>query len=135
MLKIKLEDTGKKSIGYLAIFLSLVYIFASLGKIDWVVWIAFGAGIFLSFFLLSQAGVSSYLKRKGWRSISANDFVIGLTVFISGVVFLNSIFLFGVVRNRIPEAVLTFTTSIGVTSGLIAGILALIFVFTSKPKA
>jgi len=135
MIKMKLEESGRKLFGLWVVFLAVIYIFANLGKISWVLWIAVGSGLFLSVFLWGQVGATSYLKKKGWKSVSASDFVVWVTMFVSGVVFVNSLTLIPIIGSSVPQSILTFTRGIGITTGLIAGILALIFAFSNKPRA
>src|SRR3990167_580386 len=134
----KLFDVEKKTQSWLGAFilvLSLIYVFASLGKLDWVVWIAIAFGVFLSILLISEGGVYSYWKSKGYRKIDSGDFLVWMTMFVSGVVFLNSIALIGVVKDWFPDAVLNFLSIVGVTSGIIAGLLGAVYVLVPKPKA
>ena len=133
-MKFDVEKKTQVWLGALILVLSLIYVFASLGKIDWVIWIAVTFGIFLSIFLFSEGGVYEYWRNKGYKKISANDFLVWMTMFVSGVVFLNSIALMGVVRDWLPDTVLSFLSVVGVTSGIIAGTLGAIYVIIPKPK-
>ena len=131
-------DIEKKTqgwLGALVLVLSLVYIFASLGKIDWVLWIAVIFGVFLSIFLFIEGGVYHYWKSKGYKKVDAGDFLVWLTMFVSGAIFLNSMSFVGVIGDRMPEVVLSFLSMIGVVTGIIGGILGAIYVIVPKPKA
>ena len=134
----KIFDVEKKSqvwLGLLVLVSSIIYILASLGRADWTVWMALVFGVFLSGFLIFEGGVYHYWKSKGYKHIGMSDFVVYLTMFVAGAVFLNSIALMGVVRDWLPDAVLSFLSTIGVTTGIIAGILGIIYVLIPKPKA
>lgn len=135
MLKLKLEDSGRKWFGLWVLFLAIIYVLASLGKISWVQWIAVGSGIFLSLFVIGQAGVWDYLRQKRYKSIGFGDIMVWIALFFAGVLFLNSIFLIPFIGTTAPSWIVNFTTGIGVTAGIIVGLLAIFFAFTPKPKA
>lgn len=135
MFKLKLEDSGRKLFGLWVVFLAVIYILASFGRIEWLQWVAVGSGILLSLFVFGQAGTLDYFRQKKYKNIGTGDFVVWISSFFAGVVFLNSLFLIQMIRNLAPAGLLNFTTAIGVTSGVIVSILALIFAFSSKPKA
>lgn len=131
-------DVEKKTqvwLGSLILVLSLVYVFASLGRIDWVLWVAVIFGLFLSVFLFIEGGIYDYWRRKAYKQISANDFLVWLTMFTSAVVLINTLALVPILQDKIPEVVLNFVRPIGITTGVIAGILGAIYVIVPKPKA
>lgn len=134
-MKFDIEKKTQVWLGALILVLSLVWVFASLGRTDFVIWIALIFGIFLSIFLFIEGGVYEYWRSKGYRKIEANDFLVWLTMFVSGAVFLNSIAFIGVVRNVIPDAVLGFLSGVGVITGVIGGTLGAIYILVPKPKA
>jgi hypothetical protein len=131
----KTEKKTQSWLGYLILVLSLIYVLTSLGKVDWIIWFAVAFGVFLSIFLLIEGGVYDYWRSKGYKEVTAHDFLVWLTMFVAGAVFLNSIALISVIKDMIPSSVLGFLSTIGVTTAVIAGILGMIYIIVPKPKS
>jgi hypothetical protein len=130
-----IEKGSQFWLGLFILASSIVYTLSSLGRADWVVWMSVVFGIVLSMFLVSEGGVYSYWKSKGYKRVSANDLIIWVTMFVAGCVFLNSIALIAVVKDYFPLMVLDFLSKIGIATGIIAGILGIVYIFIPKPKA
>lgn len=135
MLKLKLEKSGAKMLGIWVLFLAVIFILSSFGKIDWILWIAVGSGILLSLFVLAQVGTYSYFKRKGYKQVSMGDFVVLGATFFSAVVLINSLVLIPLIGNIVPGFLSDFTTGMRVVSGVVVAGLAIFLTFTPKPKA
>lgn len=132
LFKPKLEKKSQFWLGLLVVVLSLVYIFSTLGRTTWTNWIAFLFGVFLAIFLFVEGGITNYFKSKSYRSLGFGDLVVFLTIFSGAIVLLNSILIFRSIRAVAPEWLIGFTTATGVTTGVIAGILGIVFVFTAR---
>ena len=132
---LNVEKKSQVWLGWLIVLLSVIYGLSSLGKVEWLVWIAVIFGIFLSIFLVIEGGIRDYLRSKGWRKIDSSDFLVWFTMFVAGAIFLNSIALIGVVRSWMPMIVLSFLSTIGIVTSVIGAILGIMYVFVPKPKA
>lgn len=131
----KVERGSSVWLGWLIILLSVVYGLASLGRLNWIVWVAMIFGVFLSIFLFIEGGIRDYWRSKGYKSLDSSDFLVWLTMFVSGAIFLNSIALIGVIRDLMPDVVLGFLSTIGVITAVIGAILGVMYVLVPKPKA
>lgn len=130
-----IEKRSQAILGWLIVLLSVIYGLASLGKVEWIVWVAIVFGVFLSMFLFIEGGIYSYWKKGGYRHVDSGDFLVWVTMFVSGAIFINSIALIGVVRDWLPEMVLSFLATIGLIVAVIGSILGVMYALVPKPKA
>ena len=124
----QIEKRTSMFMGAFIVVLAVVYILATLGKTDFVTWIAIIFGFFLAGFLAIQSGILTYFERKEFRKIGFGDLIVLLTVIFAAGVFLNTLLLIEVVKNVSPEWLISFAKTIGVTVGVGAGILGIIHV-------
>jgi len=130
----KIEKRTSMWMGALIIVLALVYILTTLGKTDWVSWIAIIFGFFLAGFLFVQSGIFTYFKRDEYKKISVGDIIVWLTIIFAAGVLLNTFLLIESLNNIAPEWLLSFATTIGVTVGIGAGILGIVHVIFPRFK-
>lgn len=131
----KFEKSTQNYLGWLVVVLSAIYALATLGRVDFVLWIAFAVGMFLTILLWVEAGITTYFKNSGYKKITGADFLVWITAFVSGVLFINTLALIPVIRDAMPQAILNFAKGIGVSVAVIAVILGIFYAFTGKPKA
>ena len=116
------------------LFMSLVYIFVSLGKATWINYIAIGWGLFLSIFLFLQAGIAEYFREKAYRRIGVGDIIVWLTIIVETGVFVNNLLLFSGVQNQAPTWLISFARTTGITTGVTAGVLAVVHLLFGRFK-
>ena len=131
---IKVEKKSQFWIGLLVLILSVLYVFSTLGRADLAVYVSIIFGYFLTIFLIVEAGVVDYFIKKEYRKVNFSDFVIWLTTITAGAILVNTTLLFQKLNDLSPEWLLTFSSTTGVIVGVTAGILAIIFMVTSKFK-
>lgn len=123
-------------IGLFILAMSVVYVLVTLGKTDWVRWIAVIWGFFLVGLLLFEAGVIEYFRQKKYKNIGPNDILVWITIIVAAILFTNSILLLNIIPlTSVPEALLSFLTTSGVIVGVTAGVLGVFYIFTGKVAA
>jgi len=130
----KIEKRTSMWMGAFIIVLAIVYILTTLGKTDWVSWIAIIFGFFLVVFLFIQSGILIYFNKEEYRKIGIGDVVVWLTVIFAAGVFINTLLLIQIIKNVTPLWVISFATTIGVTVGIGAGILGIVHVIFPRFK-
>jgi len=131
------KNTEKKTSLWMGIFvlvMSLVYILVSLGKTDWIKWIALIWGFFIAGFLFIQSGIVTYFRKKDYRKIGFGDVVVWITVGVAFIVTINSLLLIGILNNSAPTWLKSFSSMTGVVVGSLAGILAIVHMIMPRFK-
>lgn len=106
--------------------LSLLYLFVTMGKAEWTIYIASISGIILSGTLLVQAHLLAWIRTKSYMHIGFGDFVVIGTTLFAVVIFMNSLLLIQQIGNIVPTYLFNFTKSVGITGavgGIILGII------------
>jgi len=134
MVKPNIEKKTAMWFGLLVVLLSVIYIFVTLGKTDWVRWIAVVWGFFLTGLLLIEAGVVTYFKNKDWRKFSMGDMVVIGSVVFATVIGINTLLLIGNLKQTSPLWLVNFTSTTGVISGIGGAILGIIHIFYPRFK-
>lgn len=129
---VNIEKRSSLWLGLLVIVLSIVFIFASVGRTDLTVWIAVIFGFFLSGFLFIEAGIFTYFQKKDFRKFGFGDIVVFLTVGVAVGVFLNTLLLTNFVSASPPEWLVNFATTTGVTVGSLAGVLGIVHIVAPR---
>jgi hypothetical protein len=101
--------------------LSLLYLFVTMGKAEWTIYIASTAGVILSLTLLIQAHILTYIRTKSYMHIGFGDFVVIGTTLFAVVIFMNSLLLIQQIGNIVPTYLFNFTKSVGII-GAVGGI-------------
>lgn len=127
------EKGSEKWFGALVLLLSLMLIFTSLGKTNWLIYISGIFSIILGIFLWTEGGIRDYLKRKGYKHIDGNDVIIWMAFIFGTFLILNGITLF--LGNLASGWFFDFIRTSGVIGGLISGILSIFLLLTPRPKA
>ena len=131
------DNIGKKTSRWVSAFLLvmfIIYILVSLGKTDWIIWIAVIFGFFITGFLILQAGLVEYFRKKEYREIGIGDFIVFLSVAVAVAVFMNSLLLINIIKEQTPQAIITFATSTGVFVGIVGGILSIVHLIMPRFK-
>lgn len=131
---LNIENKTKWILTSIVVVAFLTYIFTTLGRTEWIVWLSVVFGVLLGLFLYSETAVLSYIKSKAYRKLDAGDILVWLGAVFGTAVILNSVFLINAVRNFAPEPLLNFLSGVGVVVGVVAGILALLLLWLPKPK-
>jgi hypothetical protein len=130
---IKVEKGSEKWFGITIILLSIMLVFTSLGRTDLLVWISAIFSIIVGIFLYREGGIRTWLMKKGYKSITASDFIV-ISSFIFGTfVILNGILL--VFAKSHSGWFVSFIRGNGVIGGIITAILGIFLILTPKPKA
>jgi hypothetical protein len=132
---IKVEKGSGRWFGVTILILSVLLILSSLGKVDWIQWMAVVFSIILGIFCWREGGVRDYLKSKGYKKVDANDIIVWLSFIFGTFLILNGIFLINAIRNSAPEWLTSFISVSGIIGGIISGLLGVFLIFTPKPKA
>lgn len=122
-------ETEKKASVWMGAFIllsSIVYLLVVFGSQRWLQILAGIAGLFLAMFLIIQAGIVEYFRKKDYRKLGPGDVVVWLTFIVGAGVLVNSLLLFGIVSQNAPQWILTFSTTTGVITGIIGIILAIV---------
>jgi len=130
----KIQKQTSLWIGLALLAFSVMYALVSLGRTEWLSWMAVGSGLFISVFLFIQAGVFEYFRKKDYRKIGFGDVVVWTTVAVSIAIFLNSLFLIQFIGNAVPSALRTFLANVGVITGSLGGLLAILHIFMPRFK-
>jgi len=126
------KQATSRWIGAFLLVMFIIYILVSLGKTAWISWIAVIFGFFITGFLFIQSGIMTYLRKKNYRTLGVGDFIVWITVAVAVGILLNSLLLIQAIRNSAPIWLLNFTTTIGVSVGIIGGLLAIIHLVVPK---
>jgi len=129
-----IEKRTSMWMGLFIIVLALIYIFTTLGKTEWITWISIIFGFFLAGFLFIQSGIVTYFKKDDYKKIGLEDLVVWLTIIFAVGVLLNTILLIETISNVSPEWLISFATTIGVTTGVGASILGITYVIFPRFK-
>lgn len=131
---LNVEKNTKWILSSVVVVTFLTYIFTSLGRSEWVVWLSAIFGVLLGLFLYSETAVISYVKQKGYRRLDTGDIMVWLGAVFGTAVILNSVFFVTAIRNAVPSGFLSFLTGTSVVSGIVAGILALLLLWLPRPN-
>lgn len=132
-----LKNIEKKTALWMGLFvlvMSIIYILVTLGKADWVTWIAVVWGFFLAGLLILEAGIIDYFRKKEYKKIGFGDLVVWFSVAFAIIVAINSALLIGALRSSAPEWLVSFASTTGVIAGIGAGILGIIHILMPKFK-
>jgi len=133
----KLFDIEKRTqllLGLLGLFVTLGFILVSLGKSSWLQVMALVGAVFIGLFLWFEGGWLSYIKKKGYKTLSFGDFIVWFSFVIGGLLILQAFTLFTVINNASPDWLLSFLSTNGVIIGILAGLLFLYHSFAPRPK-
>ena len=130
----QVEKRTSMWMGAFIIVMAIIYILTTLGKTDWISWIAIIFGFFLAIFLFIQSGILTYFNKEEYRKIGIGDIVVMLTIIFAVGVFLNTLLLLQVIQNIAPAWLTSFATTVGVTVGVGAGVLGIIHVIFPRFK-
>ena len=131
------KNLGQKTVRWMSAFLLVMFIIyglVSLGKTDWLNWIAIVFGFFISGFLFIQSGIVEYLRKKDYKKLGVGDFVVWLSVAVGVLIALNSILLINVVKEAAPLWLTNFATSIGVGSAVVGSVVSIVHLFAGRFK-
>ncbi|MFA5724387.1 MAG: hypothetical protein WC979_09095 [Candidatus Pacearchaeota archaeon] len=131
----KMEKGTKWTLSGFIFLISLGYIFSSLGKSDWTQWTSAGLGILFGVFIFSEAGVLGYIKNKGWKKITFSDIVVWVSFMLGTILIVNSFLIIQSIREYAPMWLTNFLGLTGAIAGGLAGIFAILMLFTKKPTA
>ena len=126
--------------GVSLVILSLVYVFVTLGELEWIRWLAVVFGVYLSIFLFVQAGIIEYFREKEYETIGFGDVVVWLTVIVAVLVFINTALLVGIIGAYIPEWItsqewlMSLTRTMGIITGIVAGLLGIAHILSPRFK-
>ena len=120
--------------GLFILVMALMYILASLGKVDWLRYIAVIFGFFLAGFLFIQSGIRVYFQRQEYKKISIGDFVVFATIIFAAGILINSFLLIEALKNISPNWLLSFSRVTGIIAGTGAGILAVVHLLLPRFK-
>lgn len=135
-MHINFEKKTRFWIGLLILAMSALYVLVSFGKTDWVKWMAVIWGIFLTVFLILEAGIVDYFRQKKYQQIGVNDLLVWVTMIVSACVLLNTILIINMIPAKsIPVWLSTFSTTTSIVVGCLAGVLGIFYTLTGKPKA
>jgi len=132
---LNVEKGSQKYFGVTVLILSVILVLSSLGKVEWVQWMAVVFSILLGLVLYSEGGVRTYLASKGWKKVTANDLVVWMAFIFGTFLIINGILLINVIRNVSPEWLVSFISGAGIIGGIISGLLGIFLIFTPRPKA
>jgi hypothetical protein len=118
--------------GLLVVVLSIIYLLVSLGKAEWIQYIALIWGFFLSIFLFLEAGIITYFQKKEWKKITMGDFVVWITVIFAALIFINSLLLINIVRINTPTWLQSFSSMVGIVAGIGGAILGIIHIIMPR---
>jgi len=133
-LNVNLEKKTTLWLGLLVLVLSIIYVLTTLGKADWVTYIAIIFGIFLAVFLFIEGGVFEYFRRKEYRQIGFGDILVWATIVSATAIAMNSILLFQSIKDIAPQWLISISTGTGVTFGVLGGIFAIVYIFSGRFK-
>jgi hypothetical protein len=134
MAEATLEKKSGLWIGLFVIVMSIIYVLVTLGKTDWVRWIAIIWGFFLAGLLFSEAGIIEYFRKKEYKKLGFGDFVVWMTVASAVIVLMNTFLLIQVVRENAPLWLVSFSQTTGLIAGSIAGILGIAHILLPRFK-
>ena|SRR3990167_1473520 len=129
-----IEKKTRWLVSTIVLVTALIYVFASFGKTEWILWATAILGILLGLFLYAESGIIEYYRQKKYRNISVSDVFVWLGFIFGTVIILNSITIITAIRNVTPTWLLSFLSINGAIAGGIAGILAIVFMFTPMPE-
>lgn len=132
MALFKLEQGSERWFGVTVILLSLMLIASSLGKTNWLAYISGGFSIILGLFLYREGGVRDYLQKKGYKKITAGDFIVWSSFIFGTFLLTNGLLLF---FGDLSGGFVNFIRSSGVVGGIISLILGTFLILTPKVKA
>lgn len=134
MIKSNIEKNTRYVLGLLGFFSMLAFVIQSFKLGDWSPYAYQVTGIALSAILIIEGGVVTYFKKQQYRKIDFSDFVVWITIFVSGIVFMNSILGFKIVSMNMPSAISNFVGNVSGIVGIIAGMILVIQAFTPTPN-
>lgn len=130
----KIEKKTSMWLGMFVVVMSIVYIFVTLGRTNWITYIAIIWGLFLSVFLFLEAGVMDYFRKKEWRKIGFGDVVVWLSIGFGAVILVNSLLLIGTLKDSVPLWISNFAATNGVIAGVGGAILGIIHIMMPRFK-
>lgn len=133
MTILKTEKKSEKWFGVTILLLSIMLIFSSLGKTNWLVYISGAFSILLGFILYIEGGVRDYLRRKAYKNVSTGDFIVWASFIFGTFLIINGITLF--LGDLATGWFFSFVKTNGVIGGTISGILAIFLLLIPRPKA
>lgn len=133
-MKENIEKRTGLWLGLFILVMSIVYIFVTLGKTTWINWIAVIWGFFLGGLLILEAGVLTYFQKKDWKKLSFGDIIVWLSVAFAVVIIINTILIFGTLRESAPVWLVNFSTITGLTAGIGGAILGILHMTMSRFK-
>jgi hypothetical protein len=131
----KMEKGTQWILAGFVFLISLGYIFSSLGKSDWTQWTNAILGILMGLFIFIEAGVFGYIKNKGWKKMDIKDVVVWVSFIVSTLLIFNSVLMIQAIRLYSPSWLISLSSGVGVIVGGLAGLFAIIMLFTKKPTA
>ncbi len=132
--RINLEKKTNLWLGLLILVLSIVYVLATLGRTSWTAWIAIIFGLFLTIFLIIEGGIITYFQKKDYKRLGFGDAVVWVTAVVAAIIFINTLLLFNFIKQQAPEWLINFAGTTGIITGVIAGILAIVYIFYPRFK-
>lgn len=134
MVNSNIEKKTSLWLGMFVVVMSIVYIFVSLGKTNWIEWIALIWGLFLGVFLLLEAKVLTYFAKKDYKKIGFGDAVVIGSLIFGIVIILNSLLLIGAVKDLSPAWLISFGSTTGVVAGVIGALLGILHIAMPRFK-
>ena len=133
MKLVKIEKGSERWFGITIILLSAMLILTSLGRTEWIMYISGAFSALLGVIIYTEAGIREWLKKKGYKSVDPQDFLI-LTSFVFGTfLIVNAIMIF--LGDIATGWFFDFIRGSGLIGGTISGILGIFLVLTKRPKA
>ena len=127
-----LEKNSMRWIGAFLVTMFVIYGLASLGKLDFLRYIAVVIGFFLAGFLFVESQIISYLKNKKYRNFDVGDVIVVLSILVSVAIFINSLLLLNIINESAPQWLIKFSMTTGVVVAVIGAILSIIHFFFGK---
>jgi hypothetical protein len=135
-MKDKLEKSTQTILGIFAVLMLVIFTIASIGiKYDFTKYVVMISGFFLTFILISEAGVFQYFRSKSYKKITFGDIIIFVSILLAGGVFINSLLMIPQLSAVSPLWLISYAQVSGAIMGLIGLIVAVIYMMTPRVKA
>ena len=133
-IKLNTEKSTQMILAVLGIIITLLFILVSMGKADWLQWIALIAGAFLGLVLWTEGAIYAYFKSSGYRKIGFGDIIVWASFVVGAILITQAIFLLNALQNQMPVWLEKFLSVSGITIGILAGILFAYHLYAPRPN-
>jgi len=131
-LKLNIERKSRMILGGLALIALFIFLMTTFSNSRGVLIGTIATGILASILIYSEAGIVSWIKKSGWKTLTFGDLAVFLGFIAGTALMVFSLSLIPTIGEALPASIISFTTTF---ARIIAGAsIAVVLMFILTPK-